>query len=233
MKTTAEIKEALGKVYEGRLENIDGYDYIPWPDAQRAADQAFDPDGYSVQVLKTWMESVPNPEGNLSHGYAALVRVEVQTADGTHFYRDGLGFSEVVFTKAGRALIDSAIKGCVSRALVRALTLFGDAFGLKLYDKEDTQAKTGAVPSNGNGGYNKQSNGSSGDKRPSDPQRNILTTKLGFRSEQVDAMPFSLWKPILDSYFTDKLQPPAIRTKYASQLAAIGIGAPKGDGLPV
>jgi recombination DNA repair RAD52 pathway protein len=231
VKTQQEIKEALGKEYAGRLEKIDGYDYIPWPDAQRAADEAFDPDGYSVDVIKTWTEQIPNLAGEVSYGYAALVRVTVQPSDGPSFYRDGLGFSEVVFAKKGegRALIDSAIKGCVSRALVRALTLFGDAFGLKLYDKESTQALTGAVSSNSS--YN-QSSGGGSDKRPSEKQEAMLTGKLGFRADQVSKMPFSLWKPILDDYF-GKMNPPDIRAKYAKELLQLGIGTPKGDGLPI
>jgi hypothetical protein len=219
-KTLAEIQEGLARKYSGLIKKIDGFDYIPWPDAVRAANELFDPDGYDIENLRVWREDMPNAAGQTSSGYATVVRVTVHPADSRPFFRDGLGFSEVVFTqekeytdrKTGdvkvipaRALIDSAIKGCVSRALLRALVLLGESFGLFLYDKEDQQASTGASSSGGNGAYQQRSQGNGnsgggGDRRPSENQVPYLL-KAGLTQKEVETAPFTVWKAVIDAHF--------------------------------
>lgn len=211
-KTLAQIEAALAQSYSGTLKELEGYSYIPWNDATDAANAIFGAGGYDVEIIKTWREDTPTDElSSFPQGYAAIVRVTVHPSDADSFYRDGLGFSELVFTKARsytdrstgqmvdvapRPLIDSAIKGVVSRALVRALALFGDAFGLFLYDKEDTQASTGAAP---------RSTTTGGDTRTlSEKQVAFVLQKcgrLGLTQEKVNTIPYTTAKKLIDALF--------------------------------
>lgn len=154
MKTTTEVQEALKVAYSGPTKEKNGMTYIPWNYAVEAANALFDPDGWDSQIMEYHRETITNEEGKETNGYAATVRVTVFTSDGRPVTRDGLGFNEMQFTRNGEAMIDPAIKGAASGAILRALVLFGSAFGLDLYHKDGTSAPhtsggSTAAPANG------------------------------------------------------------------------------------
>lgn len=110
--------------------------------------EMFDTDGFDVEIMNTRLEEIIQ-DGKTTRGYSAVVRVSVYSSDGRCFYRDGLGFNELASTNSGVALIDAAIKGAVSNAILRALVLLGDAFGLFLYSEKKVLNFTHAVQTSG------------------------------------------------------------------------------------
>lgn len=135
MKTLAQVTELLSKPYNGPTQEKNGFTYIPWNESVKAANRVFGIDGYSMDTLRVWREGA---------GYAALVRVTVQTSDSQPFHRDGIGYNDVTTRRDGAEMIDTAIKGAASDAANRAFKLFGEAFGLNLYDKAG--GHSGAAP---------------------------------------------------------------------------------------
>src|SRR5579859_4353492 len=190
MKLTSEILEALQASFSGTLKEKQGMKYVPWSQACKVALDLFGADGFDVEVKSCDQERLDN-NGVITYGYKAVVRVTVRTSDGAIFVREGLGFSEIVYTKSGVALLDMAIKGAVSGALVRALVLLGNAFGLYLYDGDDTASiqnsdvRTTAQPQNAN------STGTT--KGLSDKQKYALGQK-GFDKAQVVAIERMNWQ---------------------------------------
>lgn len=145
-KTLEEIRTALALPYAGTTKQSNNYDYVPWPEALKIADTIFDPDGYDIEILKQEYVEAEGTNGILQKGYSAIMRVTIHPSDGRPFFRDGLGYSELVISRSGVPLVDSAIKGVMSRCLCRALVLLGWPFGLELYmKKEDMQSLTGAT----------------------------------------------------------------------------------------
>jgi DNA recombination protein Rad52 len=68
-------------------------------------------------------------------GYRATVRVYVHLPDGSQVYRDGSGHGEGIDTYPTKAH-EKALKEAETDAMKRALSTFGNQFGLALYDKE-------------------------------------------------------------------------------------------------
>lgn len=136
MKTLAQVTELLSKPYNGPTQEKNGFTYIPWNESVKAANRVFGIDGYSMDTLRVWREGA---------GYAALVRVTVQTSDSQPFHRDGIGYNDVTTRRDGAEMIDTAIKGAASDAANRAFKLFGEAFGLNLYDKAGGHGSSGSA----------------------------------------------------------------------------------------
>lgn len=200
MKTLADIEAALSVRYDGPIEQQRGFDYIPWNESARQANKVFGINGYDVVLKQVKREGA---------GYMAVVAVTVKPSDAEVFTREGVGYSDVQTTKDGRELVDTAIKGAASDAFSRACKLFGDAFGLYLYDKggsaptsSNTARTTNSTPdptatkATGPLGY-----------RPSPAQQRFLSN-LGWTPELVAMMPASEWKAKLDN--KSRYQAPAV-----------------------
>lgn len=199
-KTLAQMEDGLRETYSGPTFEKNGFTYIPWNEAVKVANRVFGIDGYNIEVVRV-ME--------LGEGYMAHVRVTVYPSDSKSFIREGIGYNELQ-GQGGRAH-DTAVKGAASDGANRAFKLFGEAFGLALYDKAES-APSGQRPPTAS--YAGGSSG--GDKRPSEKQLPFLL-KAGFTQKQIDAMPFAEWKAALDAYFA---QPKPSAAKAPAKAAA-------------
>lgn len=120
------MEKGLAETYSGPTFDKNGFTYIPWNEAAKVANRVFGIDGYHVSVLRV---------EQLGPGYMAHVKVSVFPSDAAAFSREGIGYNELT-GDSGRAH-DTAVKGAASDALNRAFKLFGEAFGLALYDKAE------------------------------------------------------------------------------------------------
>jgi DNA recombination protein Rad52 len=75
--------------------------------------------------------------------YTAKVQIRVYSVEGD-VVREGTGAGHGIDADCGQAH-ESAIKEAESDAMKRALMTFGNAFGLALYDKEQTNVEDGAA----------------------------------------------------------------------------------------
>lgn len=217
MRKVSELAKLLSERYDGPTEEKQGYTYIPWYEAVTRALEVFGVTGWDEEIKQSWREEITGPENHTTRGYAAIVRVTIYTEDGRASFRDGLGFCELTFTtpydyknRDGElvhvppiAQIDTAIKGAASNAILRALELFGNQFGL--FIRAEAKAKNKA---NGNGGSRSSSsnggNGSGGAKRggPTDKQVEWLVKKgVVETEEQARNMTFDEAKAALDEVF--------------------------------
>ena len=205
MKTLAEIEKGLAERYDGPTFEKNGFTYIPWNESVKQANRVFGIGSYHIEVAEVRQEG---------EGYMARVRVTVSPSDSNPIVREGVGYNEL---STARNAADTAVKGATSDALNRALKLFGDAFGLYLYDKAevrpDSSQRTTAAP---------RSAGQSNDRGPSEKQMAVLN-KNGYTAEQVAGMTFPQWKGVLDAIFGG--QTPAIAP--AAKQAAAKTAAPK------
>lgn len=140
------VLEGLQKRYDGVTREIDGNTYIPWNESVKQANAIFGSLGWSSEVRE--FKEVQVGE---SLGFRATVRVTVpvlRDVPGMDSYHDGVGYSEVGYTKSGRPLTDTAVKAAESDGISRALKKFGDAFGLYLYEKDATPVSSRGVDFN-------------------------------------------------------------------------------------
>jgi DNA recombination protein Rad52 len=79
--------------------------------------------------------------------YSARVRVTARGPDGEWVAREGSGAGHGIDVDCGQAH-ESALKEAESDAMKRALMTFGNAFGLALYDKAQTNVEDGAAREN-------------------------------------------------------------------------------------
>lgn len=198
-KTLAHITEEISKPWSGKLDKKGKFDYIPWEEAQKEAIRIFDVDGYDITVINppAYASQLDEETGKLTHGYQATVRVTVYPSDGRPFSRDGVGYTAITRYGSGEMGLMPAVKGSVSAALVRALSLVGYHFGLSLYEGEDT---VGAPAQAAAAGTQRTYSAGSADRRPSQPQLNVLHDR-GYTDAQVDAMDFTTWKGVIDAIF--------------------------------
>lgn len=197
MKTQAEVMAALKLPWSGEIETRDGFSYLPWNRVLEAMIEVFDVDGFSIESLSTNMERVSNEDCVSTYGYSARVRVTVYTKDGVPMIREGVGFNELLFTKSGKALIDTSIKGAASNGINRAMVLFGPAFGLSLYSRDASDAAAPARPAQQNT-----------DRKLSDAQKNFLA-KLHYPPAVIETISYAAAKEAMDT-----------KTNYAAPKAA-------------
>lgn len=74
--------------------------------------------------------------------YRALVRVSIRCNGDSFVQRDGVGFGQGIASDEGEAH-EGAIKEAETDAMKRALSTFGNQFGLALYDKEQRNVVNG------------------------------------------------------------------------------------------
>lgn len=143
------VVEDLSKSYSGPLEKIDGYDYIPWNVSAAELNRIFGFFGWSFyqsssqHVSRAYTRLNKNTqkyEDITELGVECVGRLVVRAIAG-----DG-SIIEKVVENVGYAAVgnhakgfDTAVKTARSDALSRCCKLLGDALGLGLYDKPDTQ----------------------------------------------------------------------------------------------
>ncbi len=142
MRNLSQVQAALESKYDGPIEKIRGYSYIPWAETVQQANNVFGPLGWSNEVMKLLED-----EG----GYLCVQRVTALAYDESRecvvqLVRDGVGYGELQKTRDGRQLRDTAVKTAASDALSRAFKLVGDAFGLYLYEKANKEADADETP---------------------------------------------------------------------------------------
>jgi len=133
----SEVEAALAQPFNLPVYQKDGpggkkFDYVAWYQSVRHANQVFGPMAWSTTIKQL----TQNPKG-----YEAIVSIRVLTIDDTtgtvvETTRDGAGYSDITQTRAGEELRDMASKAAATDALSKAFKLFGDNFGLGLYDKD-------------------------------------------------------------------------------------------------
>jgi hypothetical protein len=196
-KTVKELQAALAKEYAGPTFEKEGRTYIPWNEAVKVANEVFGLDGYDIETREVRREG---------EGFMAVVRVTAYPTDGRPVSRDGVGYNDLLQTKAGKELTDMSIKGAASDALNRAFKLFGPAFGLSLYDKEPN-GTSAAKSSNSNGASRSSSSNGGGSSKWADKpatealsekQLWVLVNKLGVSDEELEGMTAGEAKAILD-----------------------------------
>jgi hypothetical protein len=123
-----------GKYVKSRMANGTELHYVEGWHAVAEANRIFGFDAWDRQTLATscvW-------SGGAGEGYAAvytaMVRIRVRAGDAT-ILRDGSGSGEAQAPTRGQAH-DLALKAAETDATKRALTTFGNPFGLALYDRE-------------------------------------------------------------------------------------------------
>ncbi|GHO44545.1 Rad52/Rad22 family DNA repair protein [Ktedonospora formicarum] len=166
LKTISEITQALNEKYDGFTEELNGkFTYIPWEFAMTRALEIFGPSGLDVEVREGPMLVQIGED----YGYTATVRVTVHTADGRTFFRDGVGWNDMGFTREGKAQIETALKGAPSSALVRALSQLGDAFGLYIGREAKEKKSQGSSASSKSSLRDERSSNVNGKKPEPDP----------------------------------------------------------------
>jgi DNA repair and recombination protein RAD52 len=114
------------------------FDYISGWHANNEANRIFGFDGWDRELRElsiTCERERPGDKTGWIVGYRATVRVYVHLPDGSQVYRDGSGHGEGIDTYPTKAH-EKALKEAETDAMKRALSTFGNQFGLALYDKE-------------------------------------------------------------------------------------------------
>lgn len=118
------------RVTTGQAGPLRGIPYLEGHDVARRANELFGYGNWSFELLgQPWAERGNDKSGNPYTIWCALGRVSV---------RGGLTFSDVGTNQQsgpGGPATEMSIKGAVTDAMKRCLRLYGDQFGLVLYDK--------------------------------------------------------------------------------------------------
>lgn len=134
MHSLSQALEVLSCRYDGPTEEKQGYTYIPWNESARKLNEIFGPMGWSSELREV------KDDGT---GYSAIVRISATVIgeDGGQITitRDGVGYADILTTRDGRLLRDTAIKAAASDAFSRACKMLGDALGLFLYDRAEKE----------------------------------------------------------------------------------------------
>jgi DNA recombination protein Rad52 len=136
--TQTQIRKLAGKLPERfvktRSERGMTLSYVEGWHVIDEANRVFGFDGWdreTVEAQCVWQDGRLTPKGC---SYAVRVRITVRAGKGT-VSREGTGFGHGTGTTLGEAH-ESALKEAETDATKRALTTFGNLFGLALYDKE-------------------------------------------------------------------------------------------------
>jgi DNA recombination protein Rad52 len=108
------------------------------------ANRLFGFDGWDRETISAacvWEDARRDPK---ACAYAVRVRIHVRAGE-TRVFRDGSGVGHGVGKMMGEAH-ESALKEAETDATKRALTTFGNLFGLALYDKERAGVRGGTKP---------------------------------------------------------------------------------------
>lgn len=199
MRTLSQIETALLPRYSGPIKQTQGFDYIPWDETQRVADTVFGPLGWSVSTSEpkfTECTIVNKEEEYTFSGFSATCHVTIiyldeETGSVQTCTRGGTGYANATWQGEGKNPMDLAVKAAASDAFSRVFKLFGDAFGLFLYQK-DAPATGGAT----------RSYPASSGKGPSEKQTAVLKKNIpGLTDAWLAVVPYAVWKATLDANF--------------------------------
>jgi len=149
----AQVRMLAGKLQEKHIRTREGHGMtLSYIEAWHAIDEAnrvFGFDGWdreTVSAERVWEDGRREPK---ACSYAVRVRIRVRAGE-TLVCRDGSGVGHGTGATLGEAH-ESALKEAETDATKRALTTFGNLFGLALYDKAQNGVKRSPRP-NGWGG---------------------------------------------------------------------------------
>ena len=133
-----QLKQLVANIDHRHVKNreVDGrtLDYIEGWFAMAEANRIFGFAGWDRETVELQRLFERQRSEGIRCGYVARVRVRVR-AGSTLVVRDGTGFGDAFGPLPGEAY-ERAIKAAETDATKRALTTFGNRFGLSLYDKE-------------------------------------------------------------------------------------------------
>jgi hypothetical protein len=151
----AQTRLLAGKLQEKHVRTRDHHglklSYIEGWHAIDEANRVFGFDGWDRETLwaeRVWEDGRREPK---ACSYAVRVRIRVRAGDRV-VCRDGSGVGHGTGPTLGEAH-ESAIKEAETDATKRALTTFGNVFGLALYDKAQNGVKRSAKPTGWNGAF--------------------------------------------------------------------------------
>lgn len=128
-------KRLDGLLSPDRVKSRDGMSYIMAWDATYTANEIFGFDGWDRETLEMRLvQDVKDQKDQHRIGYVAKVRITVRAGD-TVIVREGTGGGQGINRDLFKAH-EGATKEAESDAMKRALTQFGNQFGLALYDKQ-------------------------------------------------------------------------------------------------
>ncbi|KXN69861.1 Rad52/22 double-strand break repair protein [Conidiobolus coronatus NRRL 28638] len=118
-----------------KLSYIEGWKVI------EKANEIFNFDGWSSQIIKMETDYVDNIDGRWSVGINIVIRVSL--VSGT--YHEDVGFGSATNERSKGAALEKARKEASTDALKRALRLFGNNLGNCIYSKKYLQSLTKRV----------------------------------------------------------------------------------------
>jgi DNA recombination protein Rad52 len=135
MFSEQQLKKLDGLLSPDRISQRDGMSYIMAWDASYTANEIFGFDGWDRETVEMRMvQDIEDQKGQRRVGYIAKVRITVRAGD-TVIVREGTGGGQGINRDLFKAH-EGATKEAESDAMKRALTQFGNQFGLALYDKQ-------------------------------------------------------------------------------------------------
>ena len=149
----AQVDALQAPLAQGHIRQREGkFDYIEGHHAIREANRIFGPTGWTRETVS--MECVytgeyVNRKTNATGtqvAYIAMIRIRARTEEGW-VTKEGTGYGDGIDYTSPAAAHESASKEAETDAMKRALMMFGDCFGLALYDKRREHVDDG----NGNG----------------------------------------------------------------------------------
>lgn len=142
LRSESEVFAEFAKDYDGPTVDIDGYDYVPWPQVVRILDAVVGPGNWSDRIV---FHEYNYDKGMYTTGVELTIVVKDDEMGGskeiTHF---GVSTQVAQATKRERedhGLViskmpkthETAIDGSASLARTKASKAFGNRFGLKMY----------------------------------------------------------------------------------------------------
>jgi len=135
--TDEQTKRLEGMLSPDRVKIRQGFSYITAWDATQTANDIFGFGAWDRETLDVRMIQDEVDASNKHRvGYTCRVRISVRAGD-TVVFRDGTGAGQGINKDVFQAH-ELAVKEAESDAMKRALSQFGNQFGLALYDKEQT-----------------------------------------------------------------------------------------------
>jgi len=212
-KSASEAAALLHERYSGPMKAVrkaggQVYDYIPWNESARQLDKVFGIFGWDSQVVA--LEAHPT-QGIYTAAVAITARVlDDETGNIISITRSAVGRGSASPTREERdrgievaenlGAHDTAAAAAGSDAFSRAAKLLGDAFGLFLYDKEETTASAGYTPAQ------RPATTTATTNRGPSPKQMAVLIERGYTEAQIAGLSFPQWKGVLDAIF-DHQQP--------------------------
>ena len=151
----AQTRLLAGKLQEKHIRTREHHgvtlSYVEGWHAIDEANRVFGFDGWDRETLwaeRIWEDGRKDPK---ACSYAVRVRIRVRAGD-VVVYRDGSGVGHGTGATLGEAH-ESALKEAETDATKRALTTFGNLFGLALYDKAQNGVRRSPKANGWNGGF--------------------------------------------------------------------------------